>query len=198
MMDPPTWSGRSQCTWRCEVLPDRSVFRWPALTLLSQCTWRCEVLPDPCLWKPRHTATSRGQIATDPASTPRDRLTPPQNYHLSLKTSQAPPTSPMTPPATNFQRSHAEKSGSKRTKLCTVDQIATSPPHPTNTPPATHTTPAPQTTLPDTTSLPPANTTDHPDTELHPTSTTDHQRPWQAPTRTPTYPAGTSTTPLHR
>ncbi len=114
------------------MLPDHQKYLQTNRRSSSQCTWRCEVLPDPYLWKPRHTATSRGQIATDPASTPRDRLTPPQNYHLSLKTSQAPPTPPKTPPATNFQRSHAEKSGSKRTKLCTVDQIATSPPHHTS------------------------------------------------------------------
>ncbi len=123
----------SQCTWRCEVLPDLAACVFVFIVSLSQCTWRCEVLPDPYPWKPRHTATSRLKIATGPASTPRNRLAPGQNYHLSLKTSQAPPTPPKPPPATNFQRSHAEKSGSKRTKLCTVDQIATSPPRPTST-----------------------------------------------------------------
>ncbi len=136
----------SQCTWRCEVLPDLAACVFVFIVSLSQCTWRCEVLPDPYPWKPRHTATSRLKIATGPASTPRNRLAPGQNYHLSLKTSQAPPTPPKPPPATNFQRSHAEKSGSKRTKLCTVDQIATSPQRSAHAPPTTPAPPSPQLT----------------------------------------------------
>ena len=36
----------SQCTYRCVVLPDATLFVVPASLRLSQCTYRCVVLPD--------------------------------------------------------------------------------------------------------------------------------------------------------
>ena len=40
-------ANRSQCTYRCVVLPDRAIDGWdnPAIKS-SQCTCRCVVLPD--------------------------------------------------------------------------------------------------------------------------------------------------------
>ena len=68
----------------------------------------------PWLWNRRHDATSRTQSATGPASTPQDRPAPGADYHISLQSRQAPPTTPTPPPANNFRRHHAEKPGSKQ------------------------------------------------------------------------------------
>ena len=48
----------------------------------------------PWLWNRRHDATSRTQSATGPASTPQDRPAPGADYHISLQSRQAPPTTP--------------------------------------------------------------------------------------------------------
>ena len=37
---------RSQCTYRCVVLPDPHLSFWQAVGFWSQCTYRCVVLPD--------------------------------------------------------------------------------------------------------------------------------------------------------
>ena len=42
----------------------------------SQCTYRCVVLPDPCPRERRYDATSRARSATGPGSTPPDRPAP--------------------------------------------------------------------------------------------------------------------------
>ena len=42
----------------------------------SQCTYRCVVLPDPYLREWRYDATSRARSATGPGSTPADRPAP--------------------------------------------------------------------------------------------------------------------------
>ena len=47
-----------------------------SLRIRSQCTYRCVVLPDPCLRERRYDATSRAWIATGPGSTPPDRPAP--------------------------------------------------------------------------------------------------------------------------
>ena len=38
---------RSQCTYRCVVLPDAARAAWASARAASQCTYRCVVLPDP-------------------------------------------------------------------------------------------------------------------------------------------------------
>ena len=68
----------------------------------------------PWLWNRRHDATSRTQSATGPASTPQDRPAPGADYHISLQSRQAPPTTPAPPPANSFRRHHAEKPRSKQ------------------------------------------------------------------------------------
>ena len=68
----------------------------------------------PWLWNRRHDATSEAQSATGPASTPQDRPAPGADYHISLQSRQAPPTTPAPPPANSFRRRHAEKPGSKQ------------------------------------------------------------------------------------
>ena len=68
----------------------------------------------PWLWNRRHDATSGARSATGPASTPRDRPTPGADYHISLQSRQAPPTTPTPPPANSFRRHHAEKPRSKQ------------------------------------------------------------------------------------
>ena len=37
---------KSQCTYRCVVLPDRELATAAAVAIVSQCTYRCVVLPD--------------------------------------------------------------------------------------------------------------------------------------------------------
>ena len=67
----------SQCTYRCVVLPDPgSEIEQRIYLNLSQCTYRCVVLPDPCPRERRYDATSRARSATGPGSTPPDRPAP--------------------------------------------------------------------------------------------------------------------------
>ena len=41
--------GMSQCTYRCVVLPDLTLWMFLRRSLRSQCTYRCVVLPDASL-----------------------------------------------------------------------------------------------------------------------------------------------------
>ena len=67
---------KSQCTYRCGVLPDVAGEPFSDNIGESQCTYRCGVLPDPCPRERRYDATSRARSATGPGSTPPDRPAP--------------------------------------------------------------------------------------------------------------------------
>ena len=67
---------KSQCAYRCVVLPDGDMLTVIIITIASQCTYRCVVLPDPCPRERRYDATSRARSATGPGSTPPDRPAP--------------------------------------------------------------------------------------------------------------------------